>query len=307
MLTPNLPRGLGCRCTPSFGVSITTIFLTQDYDPASHAYDTGIRAPIEGCVADSPTELACYRATYAQFMESHLSKEDRVKSTRSRQHAFQIRSSRKQAAKTTRRSLIISTLHAAAKALSPMQKRIVHLFDQIEELTAAQWPEESSSADYEEQKDGEEAEEQDEDTGESEVEITDIAKKESSPDTDGSKGKAISVEQLSVDELMSEIEKLTGISSASDSTHVTTQTSTDMDETSPADKKTADLGVVGQKLRTEDTNPARKPKVARVCGWLSRKLRRGAKRLHKKPKRDDIEYIYQFGLGKILNPSLDFT
>ncbi len=140
MLTPNLPRDSVAAVPRALGCQSLPVFLTQDYDPASYAYDTEIRAPIEGSVANSPTELACYRTTYAQFMESYLSKEDRVKSTRSRQHAFQIRNSRKQAAKTTRRSLIIGTLHAAAKAPSQMQKRIVHLFDQIEELTAAQWP-----------------------------------------------------------------------------------------------------------------------------------------------------------------------
>ncbi|KAL9071454.1 MAG: hypothetical protein Q9161_004171 [Pseudevernia consocians] len=263
-------------------------FLTQDYDPANYAYDIEAGEPKEGYAADSPGELACYRALYAQFMESYVSKEDRVNSAKSSQHAARVRKSRKEAANITRRSLIITSLHLAAIAPSAMKKLMVHLFDEIEELTAVEWQEEPSTADSGEQDDSEEGGNKGGDTEASEEDNSDVVKGGSYIQDAVSNARVVSIEHLSIDELVDEIEKLVGISSASNSNPDITQDSKDLQDASPAGETTPEPRVEAQDLSTIDhTKEARQPRAARVCGWIKRKLRRGAKRLHKKPEHDD--------------------
>ena len=262
-----VPRYIGCQSFPKF--------LTQDYDPANYAYDVEAGKPIEGYLADSSAELACYRAMYAQFMESYLSIGDQVNVTRSRQHAAHVRKSRKNAADLTRRSLITTTLHLAAKAPSVMKRPMVHLFDQIEELTAAQWPEESSTMGSRVEEDSEEVGEKDTDTEQGEGNGSDVVREESCTDSGESEEQ---VENMSIDELMDEIEKLTNVSSVGSSDRDATLRSTDVEENPSAESVVADLGVEYQGLGTkEHMERAREPKVARICKWFMNKVRRGAK------------------------------
>ena len=263
-----VPRCIGCQSLPKF--------LAQDYDPAGYAYDVEAGGPIEGYFADSPAELACYRAIYAQFMESYLSKEDRMNLTKSRRHAAHVRKSRKQAADLTRRSLITTTLHLAAKAPSQMKKSMVHLFDQIEELTAEQWPDESSTVDSAEQDGGEEAGKRDAETEESGVDDYDAARKVSGTNKADFEENVTSIEHLSIDELMEEIEKLTAISSVDNPISGTVLKSPKSEESPSAESKTVDLEVDSYETGTkEHIEEGPKPRVARVCGWFKNKLHRG--------------------------------
>ncbi|KAM0796936.1 kinase-like domain-containing protein, partial [Usnea florida] len=108
--TAAVPHCIGPQSLPKF--------LLQDYDPGNYAYDVEAGEPKEGFLADSPAELACYRAMYAQFMESYLSGNDR------------------EAADVTRRSLITNTLYFAVQAPTEMRGLMIHLFQELEELTA---------------------------------------------------------------------------------------------------------------------------------------------------------------------------
>ena len=276
-----VPRYIGCQSFPKF--------LTRDYDPAQYAYDVEVGRPMEGYLADSPPELACYRATYAQFMESYLSIEDRINLTRSRQHAAHVRKSRKHAANLTRQSLITITLHLAARSPSVMKRPMVHLFDQIEELTAAQWPEESSTTDSREEADSAEAGEQDADTEQTEVDESDVARKDSCTDSAESEEQVTKINHLSIDELMDEIEKLTKTYSVSSSDRDLTLESANVVESLSAESTTADLEVERQELGTkEHSKGAHKSRVVRVCGWFKEKLCQGAKPLLKKSEINDL-------------------
>ena len=275
-----VPRCVGCQSLPKF--------LTQDYDPARYGYDVEAGAPIQGHLADSPAELTCYRAIYAQFMESYLSKEDRLNLTKSRRHAAQVLKLRKQAAEMTRRSLIITSLHHAATVPSEMKKLMTYIFDQIEDITAAEWPEESSTADSGNFGDSEEAEDKDADNETSEVDNSDIVREESCIHSVECEKKADNIGHLSIDALMDEIEKLTDMSSTSTSKRDLEQGPAELDETSTAEPKMADIGVEAHRPETvEPTKGAHKARAARACGWFKEKLARGAKCLHKKPEKGD--------------------
>lgn len=261
-------------------------FLTQDYDPGSYAYDVEAGEPKEGYLVDSPSELATYRAMYAQFMESHLSRDDRMNLAKGRRRA--VRKSRKEAADMTRRSLITTSLYLAARAPSEMQQLMVHIFDELEDLTAAEWPEESSADDSEEQDSSEEGGNKAGNSEATEVDSGDVVGEESCFHNAGSEDKAINIEQLSIDELVEEIEKLTGTLSAGSSNSDNKHDQGDDGETSPAGGNTREPEIDHQGPSiVELPKKARKPRAARVCGWFKEKLRTGAKRLHKKPDKDN--------------------
>lgn len=263
-------------------------FLTQDYNPAHYAYDVEAGEPKEGFLADSPAELASYRAMYPQFVEANLSKDDRVNMTKSRRHAARVRKSRKEAADMTRRSLIIATLQLAVRAPSEMKKLMVHLFDELAELTAADWPDERSTTASGERDDSDENGGEDQDTEASEVEDGEAVREDLYIHDDGHEEKAVNVERLSIDELVDEIEKLAGTSRASDSNRDIEQDPTDLEGAPPADEETTEQNIEVQGLGIKErTKEAREPRAARICGWAKKKLRRGAKYLHKKPEKND--------------------
>ena len=275
-----VPRYIGCQSYPKF--------LTLDYDPANYAFDVEAGRPMEGYLADSPAELACYRAMYAQSMESYLSIGDQMNLTRSRHHAAHVRKSCKHAADLTRGSLITTTLHLAAKAPSVMKRSMVHLFDQIEDLTAAQWPEESSTTDCGGEEDSEEAGEKDADTEQSEVDDSDIVRKDSCTDSAEFEEQVTNIDRLSIDELMDAIEKLTNISSVGSSDRDVTLESADVVGNPSFESITAEPEVEHQGFGTkEHMKRAHKPRVVRVCGWVKEKLRQGAKPLLKKSEKND--------------------
>ncbi|KAF6219033.1 hypothetical protein HO133_005577 [Letharia lupina] len=275
-----VPHSIGPQSLPKF--------LIQDYDPGNYAFDVEAGEPMEGCVADSPAELASYRAIYAQFMESHLSNNDRMNLAKSRRHAARVRKSRKEAADITRRSLITTTLHLAARAPSEMQKLMVHLFDEIVEITAAQWQEESSTADSGEQ-DGSEGGNKDGDTEASDVDNSDGVGKELCVHNARSEGKAVDIKHLSIDELMDEIEKLMDMSSAGNPNLDSTEDSAHLQDTSPVGENAPEPGIEFQGMcRVEYAKEAPSPRAARVCGWLKEKLQRGAKSPHKKTRKEDL-------------------
>lgn len=259
-------------------------FLTKDYDPGNYGYDVEAGEPMEGCAADSPSELASYRAMYAQFMESYLSKEDRVNLARGRR--ARVRKSRKEAADMTRRSLITTTLHLATKAPSETPKMMRHLFSEIEKFTAADWSEESSTADSGEDHGSEEGSNEARDTEPSEVENSDVVDEQTCIPTAGSDEEEVSIERLSIDELMDAIEKLTGMSSTGEPV---TQDPADLQDTSLTEGEILEHEVETHDLSKMDPNKkARKPRAARICGWVHNKLRRGAMCLHKGPKNGDL-------------------
>ena len=275
-----VPRYIGCQSFPKF--------LTQDYEPANYAYDVEAGKPIEGYLADSPAGLACYRAMYAQFMESYLSIGDQVNLTKSRQHAAHVRKSRKYAADLTRGSLVTTTLHLAAKAPSVMKRSMVHLFDQIEELTAAHWPEEVSTTDCGSEEDIEKASEKDAETEQSEMDGSDIVRKDSYTDSTESEEQVTNINHLSIDELMDEIENLANDSSVGSSDRDVTLGSADVEESPSAEMVVADLGVEHQGFGAkEHTDGAQEPKVSRGCKWFMEKVRRGAKSRLKKSQKCD--------------------
>ena len=263
-------------------------FLMQDYNPAHYAYDVEAGEPKEGFLADSPAELASYRAMYAQFMEANLSKDDRVSMTKSRRHAARVRKSRKEAADMTRRSLITTTLQLAVRAPSEMKKLMVHVFDELDELTAADWPDERSTTASGERDDSDENGGEDMDTEASEVEDGEAVREDLYIHNDGHEEKELNVEHLSIDELVDEIEKLTGTSLASESNRDLERDPTDLEGTPPADEEITKRGIEVEGLgKMEPTKEAREPRTARICGWAKKKLRRGARYLHKKPEKND--------------------
>ena len=308
--TAVVPRCVGCQSYP--------IFLMQDYDPVFYGYDLDAGRPMEGYLANSPAELASYRAMYAQFMESHLSKDDFVELHTSRGHAARVRKSRKEAANMTRRSLVMTSLHTAAMVPSQMRVMMTHVFDELAELTAAKWEEDpstagsgeqdhnkesgdecgdndasedgSSTAESGEQDNDEESGNESGDTAASKDNDVDAARPESCTQSIGSDETAVNTEQLSLDKLLEEIEKLESISSVGVSNHQYTQESTKVEENSPAEGKTIELGTQVDELNTSGhTKGASTPRVARMCGWLEDRLRRGAKRLHKDPNNDNFD------------------
>ena len=248
-------------------------FLVQDYDPGNYAYDVDAGEPKEGFAADSPAELACYRAVYAQFMESYLSRDDQVNLTKSCRHAAQVRKSRKEAADVTRRSLITNTLYFAVRAPSEMRGLMIHLFEELEELTAAQ-RDESSTADEGEQDRIKEGGDRGEHTKTGEMENGDAAMEDSCIENTVAEEDTVNIEHLSIDELVDEIEKLMGIASSNPDRGI-------IQDSAEGPNYEA------QSLEKEQTKQKRKSRKARVCGWVKDKLGRAAKRLHKKAKKDD--------------------
>ena len=203
--TAAVPYSIGPQSLPKF--------LTEDFDPDNYDYDVEAGEPKAGCLANSPEELACYRAMYAQFMESYLSESDRVAIARNPRHARRIRLSRKDAANVTRRSLVTTTLQMAAKAPSEMRELMKHLFKEIEKLTAAKWPNMLSTADSKELNDDEEGAHGDRDTGASEVKTPGDLEEKScvvSPGSEEAATTAVNIESLSIEELMVKIEQLIG-------------------------------------------------------------------------------------------------
>ena len=307
-------------------------FLTEDFDPDNYDYDVGAGEPKAGCLANSPEELACYRAMYAQFMESYLSENDRTAMAKNPRHARRIRMSRKDAANLTRKSLVTTTLQLAAKAPSEMQGLMKHLFEEIEKLTVAKWPDMPATADSREPNDSEEGGDGDEDTGASEVKTSDVADEKPCVGSSGSEGAAlnieclpieelmdkieqltrasevkttdnveetscvgisgsdaaaINIESLSINELMDKIEELTGTLSASNLGTDIAQDTADL-HASPAEEHFSEPGDEAHALNAKSSKKvARMPRAARVCGWVQKKLRRGAKYLHKRPEKDD--------------------
>ena len=262
--TAAVPHCIGPQSLPKF--------LLQDYDPGNYAYDIEAGEPKEGFLADSPAELACYRAIYAQFMESYLSRNDRVDMAKSHRHAVQVRKSRKEAADVTRRSLITNTLYFAVQAPTEMRGLMIHLFQELEELTAAQ-REESSTADAGEQDSIEEGGDTGENTETGEVENGGVMTDKSRIENVVTEEDTVNIEHLSIDELVDEIEKLMGVP-PSDPNRVTVQDSAE----GPSYED--------QSLEKEQTKKSLNLRVARVFGWVKKKLGRGAKRLQRKSKKD---------------------
>ena len=308
-------------------------FLTEDFDPDNYDYDVGAGEPKAGCLADSPEELACYRAMYAQFMESYLSENDRTVMAKNPRNARRIRMSRKNAANLTRKSLVTTTLQLAAKAPSEMRESMKHLFKDIEKLTAAKWPDMPATVDSREPDYREEGGNGEGDTGASEVKTPDVADEKPCVGSPGFEGAALNIDCLSIDELMNKIEQLTGASevkttdnaeetscvgsSGSDTAAINveslsidelmdkieeftgtlsarnlrsdnTQDLADPQIASPAEENIPESGDDAHALNAKsDKKVACMPTAARVCGWVQKKLRGGAKHLHKRSKKDD--------------------
>lgn len=277
-----VPLCIGPRSLPKF--------LTEDYNPDHYDYDVEAGEPKAGRLADSPEELTSYRAMYAQFMESYLFNNDRWAMAKNPRKARSIRLSRKSAADPTRRSLVTNALQLAAKAPSQMKEIMRHLFEEIEDLTAAKYPNMSSTADSRSPGDREEGVNGVVDTRAG-VEKN-ISGSEEKPCIDSPEFEvtAVNVEDLSLDELMNQIGQLTGRLSANSSRSDISQDRADSQDASLAEELILEPEHENHALKPgSDKKGARMPRVARACRWVQSKLQRGANHLHKQPKKDNTE------------------
>ncbi|MCJ1456427.1 hypothetical protein MMC28_006788 [Mycoblastus sanguinarius] len=121
-----VPCEIGCATYPNW--------LMRDWVPTLYEYDVQNDEPFEdsGFDESSPEELECYRAMYAQFME--------------KENALRMGTGYKPESELTRRSLVMRSLDLASSSPMLTFGIIRHIYKQIEQITTAEWDEESSDA-----------------------------------------------------------------------------------------------------------------------------------------------------------------
>ena len=125
-----VPRSFGCEGYPKW--------LTYDWDPFFYNFNTDTGRVDDECgqPEHSLEELAYYRTMYAQFMENSLSKDQcgmgnyTVSDGPYHQPAFSDRSD------TTRKSLLIGSLNAAATNPLSTTEVVLNIFEKITQVTA---------------------------------------------------------------------------------------------------------------------------------------------------------------------------
>jgi len=125
-------RSVGCLKLPNF--------LMKDFDPQYYDYDPESEKGDDECIDSSPSQLRCYRAMYLLFIENCLGKVE--------------------GADVTRRSLVMNSLDNAASNPLVTVSRVGHLFDEIENLTAAQAERDDADANSEKSSEADEDEDE---------------------------------------------------------------------------------------------------------------------------------------------------
>lgn len=314
-----VPSCIRCQKYPLFSI--------KDYDPVDYDYDVKAGKLYDGYDANSPTELSCYRAMYAQFMEACLTKDERANMDKDPRRAARVRKARKEAANITRRSLVFGILELAASAPHLTTRMMTNMFEELGRLTAAEWDTDSSTTSDDGCGSDDVEGDGNADTEPSEVDDTSlVAERNEDADIkvsemDGSNSVEDQVcindlqsgrdpekiETFSIDDLVNEIEKLTALSphnldldSKADQTcsHITRLIETEKTHSEP-DSQDSNSGV--------DTADSRKPRLARVCGWAQKKLRHRAEKLHRKdgpkvlrdPRKPKLARAYGFAQKKL--------
>jgi len=212
-----VPNSIGCLKFPDF--------LMRDYNQWIYEYDIKAGEPYENCDECSPEELSCYRATYAQFMENAIKSQD--------------------AAKVTRRSLVMDSLDVAAANPPSTIRNVGHIFKELARLPGADHEAESSDTESEISEEGD----------------------------DGKK--CTSVDDMSFEELLEEIDRLTtpsemDTSYTGDNTHLMQSHS---HSTQDSDKEKSTMVAVGESYGR---------RLGRLaCDWGSKKARMAAECLHR--------------------------
>lgn len=131
-----VPREIGCTQYP--------LWLMRDWVPLRYNYDTdnGKAFADAGYQESSPSELASYRAFYAQLMEVEI-----AKMTGGSNILSTLGTLPKHEAKLTHRSLIMRNLDLSAGDPWAALGTINHIIDQIEELTVPEWDDHDSDMD----------------------------------------------------------------------------------------------------------------------------------------------------------------
>ncbi|CAF9943460.1 MAG: hypothetical protein ALECFALPRED_000404 [Alectoria fallacina] len=287
-----VPSYIGCQKYP--------LFLIKDYDPVNYDYDVKAGKPYEGYDANSPAELSCYRAMYAQFMEACLTKEERANMDKGARQAARVRKARTEAANMTRKSLVIGILELAASAPHLTTRMMTNMFEELGRLTATEWDVESSTTgseegcgsddddgdgtidtDVSETEDTSSVAEKHEDAGieADEVNGSNSVKDKACPDKTQSGPNFEKIETSSKDDLVSEIEKLTALS-PSDGLNLDCTAEQACPDTTEIEETLTNFDGQCPNSGT-DTVDSLKPRLARACRWAQKKLRRRAEKLHR--------------------------
>lgn len=125
-----VPRSIGCESYPKW--------LTHDWDPFFYDFDNEFRGldHERGPAEHSPEELNHYRTMYAKFMEKAVSgrQHGKTESTATGSRCPQPESC--SYSESTRKSLLIGSLSAAAWNPLSTGEIVVRIFDDIEKMTA---------------------------------------------------------------------------------------------------------------------------------------------------------------------------
>ena len=269
-----VPSCIGCHKYP--------LFLTKDYDPVNYDYDLKNGKPFEGYDANSPAELSCYRAMYAQFIEACLTKDERADLDKDSRQAARVFKARKEASNMTRRSLVAEILELAASAPHLTTRILTNMVEEIERLTAAEWDANSSTTE------SVKGCESDNDEGEGIADTT-ISQMDSNSSLEdkvctgefqSGLGPKLS-QTFSTDDLFNEIVALTTLSPSNGLDLGSAADQVCPYTTLAIQKEEGFTNPDGESSNSRmNTSNARQPRQARVCGWAKKKLRRRAEKLH---------------------------
>lgn len=230
---------------------------------------------------------------YAQFMEVCLIEDELPNVDKDPRKAARVRKARKEAANTTRRSLTIGILELATSAPHLTTRIMTNMFEELRQLTAAEWDADSSTPASNDNFGSDD----DEGAGNADSEISEVddtnslVQEKTDRDNNGSvaesrvlngqkvcidepqlKRDPAKVEPFSIDDLLNEIERLTSLSPFHGLNLGTAADDACLHTTRPVtiQQTTTMLDVQDVKLEVETAVP-RKPQFARVCAWaLSR-------------------------------------
>ena len=126
-----VPRSVGNQKLPDF--------IIRDYDPEDYNWDRKAEKSLDDHYETSPEELAWYRTMYAQYMEACSGKNESEGLMSEPEQKAKSRQAVIEATNLTRRSLLMGSLEKAANEQIPSLSIIIHLFEELEKLTAEKW------------------------------------------------------------------------------------------------------------------------------------------------------------------------
>ena len=249
-----VPRSVGNQKLPDF--------LMRDYDPEDYNWDRKAGKSLDDHCETSPEELVWYRSMYAQYMEACSGKNeseglmgDPEQNSKSRQAAIE-------AANLTRRSLVMGSLEKAANEQIPSLSIMIHLFEELEKLTAEKWEPDDVGSDS--------------DTVGTSQDGGDDDHEDNDSDNDDEDEDEEDDESRKLRELLDEIDELTGMQAEND--EILPLRSEDDDAEKPSgDDLPASAIAMGHQSRKRRFGRA-------ICNWGEKKLRRAVQCLHKKKK-----------------------